>query len=150
MNAEKQSRTRRRLLITLSLGVLLLLYPFQTETVPAWTIQFVDEAGAPLKDVTVEEHWRDPRIEYRETRQSSVTDNNGYVRFPRRMTRAPLIVRLIGPLVNAMLVHSEHRTYVRVIPLGNYFTSGSTEFYLPVSTLPSRIKLICHNQQRCE
>ena len=148
MNAEKQHLTRRRLLITLSLGVLMLLYPFQTETVPAWTVQFVNEVGAPLKDVTVEEHWRNPRIEYRETRQSSVTDNNGYVRFPPRMTRAPLIVRLIGPLVNAMHVHGDHRTYAGVIPMGNYLT-GTTEYYLP-ATLPSKMKLIYQSQDLCK
>ena len=144
----KERQSRRRFVISFSIGLLLFLYPFQTETVPAWTVQFVDEVGTPVKDLTVEEHWRNPRVEYRETRQSSLTDNNGYVRFPRRMTRAPLIVRLIGPLVNAMHVHGDHRTYVGVIPMGNYLT-GTTQYYLP-ATLPSKMKLICQSQDLCK
>ncbi len=150
MDAEKERLSKRRFLISLSIALLLVLYPFQTETVPAWTVQFVDEVGAPWKEVTVEEYWRNSPLEYRENRQSLLTDNNGYVRFPRRTTRAPLIVRLIGPLVNAVHVHGYHRTYVGLIPIGNFFASDSTQFYLPGDTLPSKMKLICHRQELCK
>jgi hypothetical protein len=150
MAARKERLRKSRLLIGIFMAVLLVLYPFQTEIVPAWRVQFVDEVDAPWKDITVVEYWRNPRLEYREYRQSLVTDNNGYVRFPRRMTRAPLIVRLIGPLVNAVHVHGYHRTYVGLIPMGNFFASDSTQFYLPGDALPSKMKLICHRQELCK
>ena len=46
--AARQERLRKsRLLIGLFMAVLLVLYPFQTETIPTWTVQFVDEVDAP-------------------------------------------------------------------------------------------------------
>ena len=146
----KERLRKRRLLIGLCIAGLVALYPFPTETVPAWTIQFVDEAGAPWRDITVEEHWRNPRLEFRENRQSLVTDENGFVRFPRRTTRAPLIVRVIGPAVNALHVHGYRHTYVRVVPQGHFLSNDPNEFYLPGDSLPHKRTLRCQGQEPCK
>lgn len=123
-------------------GLLLVLIvcPFKTETVPRWTVQLVDENGTPLNGVTVTEYWRDPRIDYRESRESLVTDLNGRVSFPGRASTAPLIVRLIGPIVAALKVHSDRTTYVGLIPDGPFYGNTNSEFYLPGPKLPEKLR----------
>ena len=138
MSAVKERLKKRRLLIGMCIAGLVVLFPFPTETVPAWTVQFVDEAGAPWKNITVEQIWRNPRLEFRENRQSLVTDENGYVRFPRRTTRASLIVRVIGPAVNALHVHGYRRIYVGVVAQGHFLSNDSNQFYLPGDSLPHK------------
>jgi hypothetical protein len=79
-----------------------LLYPYQSTVCPAWKIQVVDEAGNPLKDAFVRQHWQDYSVESDGHEQDAYTDENGYVSFPERTIRASLLSRGIGAISNTL------------------------------------------------
>ena len=83
----------------------LLVYPYETTVVPDWRVRVVDENGNPVSGVTVTEYWRHMSFESDDHHAEAITDYSGYVSFPGRTTRAPLIRRAIGSLINRLNVH---------------------------------------------
>ena len=71
----------------------LLLYPFQTTIVPAWSLRVVDEEGASVRNVNVTEHWQHFLLESSSHEEVRRVSDNGTVSFPDRSIRASLITR---------------------------------------------------------
>jgi hypothetical protein len=112
----------RILLIGLACVAVALLYPVKSTVCPAWTIQVVDEAGNPLKGVFVRQHWQDYTVESSGHRQDTETDENGYVSFPERTIRAPLLFRALGVVLNTVsggFIHSSYGPHAFIAAYGD-------------------------------
>jgi hypothetical protein len=127
-------------ILVVILGVL--LFPFKTTVVPLWKVRVVDEAGKPLAQVAVTEYWRHTSAESDDHHAESITDDSGYVTFPRRTIRASLIRRLIGQLINRMNVHGvDLGPHAYLIVAGDMNSTTHNSDYLPGKPLPEEIVL---------
>jgi hypothetical protein len=76
-----------------------LLFPYRTTCVPEWKVRVIDEKGAPIARIWVNQSWENyslrPGKVYSETRY---TDTDGWVDFPERTMRASLRRRAWGPI----------------------------------------------------
>jgi hypothetical protein len=115
--------------VVLIAGLLLLLVcPFDTTVVPEWKIQIVNETRKPIPNVVVREQWRNHSVEFHGHLEDRMSDNDGYVSFPRRTVRASLIVRVVGTLVAHLNVHGESGPKASAYPLGPYLTSRDSDY----------------------
>lgn len=53
-------------------------------TLPAWKVQIVDEAGKPVKGVLVRQTWQDYDVERKGHQEDVRSDENGYAAFRQR------------------------------------------------------------------
>ena len=72
------------------------LYPFQTTTVPQWNLRVVDDAGAPVREMNVTEHWQDYLLESAGHEEVQTTNQDGLVSFGARSIRASVTRRLLA------------------------------------------------------
>src|SRR4030095_5959084 len=63
-------------------------YPFETTIVPQWNLQVVDEAGAPVREINVTEHWQHYVLESGGHEEAQTTNQDGLVSFGARSIRA--------------------------------------------------------------
>ena len=121
----------------------LLLYPFETMVVPAWRIRVVDMVGAPVGGFPVSQHWQHHSVERRGHQQVLVTDNDGYVNFPRRTVRGSLMLRVLKPIFNILTqgVHVDLGIYAYIVPhMTREYQSLSVGFsYSPNEPLSNEI-----------
>jgi hypothetical protein len=90
----------RRYIIILIIAVMIL--PFPITIVPAWKLKVIDENGnvCPNKEVT--QTWAHYSIYIGSGNFQSedrITNEEGFVEFPKRTVWAPLIWRIIGTIV---------------------------------------------------
>jgi hypothetical protein len=132
------SKRAKSWVIVCVLLAVFLLYPFETTVVPQWRIRVVDESGNPVRGVGVNEGWRHYSIERSRHEQSLVTDDEGYVTFPRRTVRAGLLVRAVGSMIAALNPHGRSGPHAFLDVLGPYSSRSSTD-YSPQDPLPSTV-----------
>ena len=89
-------RFRIALTAALVLFLVTFLYPFQTTTVPQWNLRVVDDAGAPVRDINVTEHWQHYPVDSSGHEEVQRTNQDGLVSFGLRSIRASLAVRLFA------------------------------------------------------
>ena len=82
------------------LVLIILLYPFQSTTVPRWRVQVVDESGVTVTGINVTQHWQHYLIESEGHEEARKTDASGVVDFPARTVRAGLVTRCIDVAIN--------------------------------------------------
>ena len=82
--------------ILLALVLFTVLYPFQTTTVPQWGLRVADDAGAPVREINVTEHWQDYLLESEGHEEVQTTNQDGMVNFGVRTIRASLVRRLFA------------------------------------------------------
>jgi hypothetical protein len=130
-----------RILLLLLFGVVAVIafYPLETTVVPEWRVRIVDEAGAPLGNTGIREVWKHYSIESESHEQDLLTDNDGYVAFPRRTVRAGLAVRLIKSSINALNPHGSSGPGAYLITLAPGYDTWSNDFYIPGRPLPSEM-----------
>lgn len=90
-------RSVRRRLVLFGL-VLLLLYPFEWQVVPAWRLCVVDEAGQPMVDIGARLFWFHYSLQWSYEGQGEEikqTDETGCVSFGEKKMRASLAQWLI-------------------------------------------------------
>jgi hypothetical protein len=109
----------RKIWMLALLGVIamILLYPFETTVVPEWKTRIVDEVGNPMRMTGVREVWRHYTIESTSHEEDSITDNDGYVTFPRRMVRGSLLGRVGKRLLNVFNVHATFGPHAYLVVL---------------------------------
>ena len=78
--------------------LLIFLYPFETTIVPQWNCRVVDDAGAPVRELNVTEHWQDYLLETTGHEEAQTTNNNGLVSFGERSIRANVARRLFSQI----------------------------------------------------
>ena len=89
-------RLRIVLVVATAFFVLLLLYPFETTTVPQWNLRVVDAAGTPVPEINVTEHWQNYLLESEGHEEVQTTNQDGRVSFVARSIRASLVRRLLA------------------------------------------------------
>ena len=101
---------RMRIVVVLALAVVLIifLYPFETTTVPQWNLRVVDDAGAPVLEINVTEHWQNYLLESEGHEEAQTTNQDGLVSFGARSIRASVLRRL----------------FARISKFGNYNNRG--------------------------
>ena len=124
-----------------SLGAIaiVVLYPFETTVVPEWRARIVDEAGAPLRNTGIREVWQHYSIESEDHEQDLLTDNDGYVTFPKRTIRAGLAVRMVKSVINALNPHGSSGPGAYLITLVPGYDIWKDNFYIPGQSLPSEM-----------
>ncbi len=86
-------RVRAALAFFLLFLLLVLVYPFKTTIVPAWSLKVVDDGGVAVGEINVTEHWQDYLLESAAHEEIQRTGQNGLVGFPARSIRASLLGR---------------------------------------------------------
>lgn len=117
-------RLRRRS-IAIAIVLVMAMIPFRTTTVPNWRIRFVDELGKPLSSLPVVQTWRNYSVEQTDHNADGITDQDGYVQFPKRTLWAPLMMRILGPIES-------------VIGSGAHASFGQAAWILPKCGLQMR------------
>jgi hypothetical protein len=72
------------------------LYPFKTTTLPQWNLRVVDDAGAPVREINVTEHWQHYLLESTGHEEAQTTNRDGRASFDLRSIRASLASRLFA------------------------------------------------------
>ncbi|MEP6820199.1 MAG: hypothetical protein ABJA18_11740 [bacterium] len=95
-----RSGYRFRIVVIAAFVILLvtLLYPFQTTTVPQWNLRVIDDAGAPVREINVTEHWQDYLLEPDGHEELQSTNQGGLVSFETRNIRASIVRRLFAQI----------------------------------------------------
>jgi hypothetical protein len=102
--SSKFRRTIYRFRIVITVGLVLFLvtflYPFQTTTVPQWSLRVVDDLGTPVHGINVTEHWQHYLLESGGHEEAQTTDLDGRVSFAPRNIRGSLAGRLFSRISN--------------------------------------------------
>lgn len=114
-------RSRIALTAALVLFLVTFLYPFQTTTVPQWNLRVVDDAGAPVREINVTEHWQHYPLESIGHEEAQTTNQDGLVSFGLRSFRASLARRLLARISNI----ARHGDRGRTDPYGAVVVWGS-------------------------
>jgi hypothetical protein len=64
--------------------------------VPEWNLRVVDDAGAPVREINVTEHWQNYVLEAEGHEEVRTTDQDGRVSFGVRNVRANLTRRILA------------------------------------------------------
>lgn len=98
----------RQKFLLVSLGIIILLVlvlPYETTVVPAWTLRVIDENGRPYAHKEVRETWKHYTLEASaaDNMDDKYTDEQGYVSFPERRIRSSLIKRAVMTVFNTIM-----------------------------------------------
>jgi hypothetical protein len=93
-----RSSNRFRVIVISAAAIFLVifLYPFETTTVPQWNLRIVDDAGAPVPEINVTEHWQNYLLETAGHEEAKTTNQDGLVSFDERSIRASVARRLFS------------------------------------------------------
>ena len=143
-NFERLRMPRRRakkivLIAVFALFFVIVLYPWKTTVVPEWRVKIIEQSGAPVRDTAVREVWHHSSLESASHQEELITDKDGYVTFPRRTIRVPLVVRAFRPMVNALNPHGSSGPFAVVIVLPVEYDTWSNNAFLRGKPLPKEI-----------
>jgi len=93
-----RSSNRFRIVVIAAAAIFLVtfLYPFETTTLPQWNLRIVDDAGAPVREINVTEHWQNYLLETGGHEEAKTTNQDGLVSFDERSIRASVARRLFS------------------------------------------------------
>jgi len=129
----RSSNRFRIIVITASILVLVtFLYPFETTTVPQWNLRVVDDAGAPVREINVTEHWQNYLLESEGHEKAQMTNQDGLVNFDTRPIRASIARRLISRISKL----GNHDNRGRPIRYGAVVVWGSKNYETTVAVYP--------------
>jgi hypothetical protein len=127
--------TNRFRIVVLATSVVFLVivsYPFETTIVPQWNLQVVDEAGAPVREINVTEHWQHYVLESGGHEEAQTTNQDGLVSFGARSIRASVVRRLFAQLSN----FGSYDNRGRPIRYGAVVVWGSKSYETTVAIYP--------------
>jgi hypothetical protein len=91
---------------------------------PEWNLRVVDDAGAPVHEINVTEHWQDYMLETEGHEEVRTTDRDGRVSFGRRNFRASLTRRLLARISKL----GKHQPEGRAIRYGSVVVWGNRSY----------------------
>ena len=105
----------------LAVLLIVILFPFKTTVVPAWSLRVIDQLEQPVAGVKVTEHWQNYLLEPQGHEELRSTLENGEVQFPERTLRASLMTRAVARIVKATRSGAEKRIdcYASVVVWGS-------------------------------
>ena len=122
-------------IIVIAASVLILvvvLYPFETTNVPQWSLRIVDDAGAPVREINVTEHWQNYLLESEGHEKAQTTNQDGLVSFDGRTIRASVARRLFSRISKS----GNHNNRGRPIRYGAVVVWGSKNYETTVAVYP--------------
>lgn len=93
-----------------------------TQTVPPWSIQFVDQLDRPFVGLRVQQSWQNYSLEESANIAIETTNESGIAVFPARYLRASLLDHLLGPLKSFLFgggIHAGFGAHASVFPKCN-------------------------------
>lgn len=115
-----------------------------TQTVPTWSIQFVDQLGRPFVGLRVQQSWQNHSLESDYHLAVETTNENGVAVFPARYVQASKLKRILGPLESFLfrgLVHASYGADSSVLPMCNLRLLGPRLPFLLDGQVPSKVIL---------
>lgn len=114
-------RVRMVVVLALAFVLIIFLYPFETTTVPQWNLRVVDDAGAPVREINVTEHWQNYLLETGGHEEAQTTNQAGLVSFGERSIRASVASRLFARISKFGKYNNRGRPirYAAVVVWGN-------------------------------
>jgi hypothetical protein len=115
-----------------------------TQTVPTWSIQFVDQLGRPFVGLRVVQSWQNYSLENDRNFAIETTDESGVAVFPARYIQASKLKRILGPLESFLfrgLVHASYGAHSSVLPKCNLRLLGPELPFLLDGHVPSKVIL---------
>lgn len=112
-----------------------------TQTVPTWSIQFVDQLGRPFVGLRVQQSWQNYSLENSANFAVEVTDESGVAIFPARYVQASLLRRFLGPLESFLFgggIHAGYGAHSSVLPKCNLRVRGPDLPVLRNGQLPTK------------
>ena len=79
------------MIIVVLIGIFL-FYPVETSSVPEWKLQVVDSENNSIPDLKIRQTWN---ISGEQNEEDLVTDENGFVTFPKRVKHSPGLIVLL-------------------------------------------------------
>jgi len=124
-------RHRIALAVALTLFLVICLYPFKTTILPEWYLQVVDDAGVPVREINVTEHWQHYLLESGGHEEVQRTNQDGRVSFPLRSIRASVTRRILAWLGRLTQPADRGRTdpYGAVVVWGSKFHLTTVAVY---------------------
>ena len=121
------SSTRKRIIIVAVLLAIALLYPFEKTLVPEQRVLVMTNDMHPVKNAVIRQIWQDYSLERSGHEEDLPTDANGRVRFRTRTMRAPLLLRMLGPLMSiaGQGVHASFGVHTDMIMLSEKGTAST-------------------------
>jgi len=118
------------------------LYPFQSTTVPQWSLRVVDDAGAPVREINVTEHWQHYPLDSNGHEEAQRTNSDGLVSFPLRNIRASLARRFFAR-IHIPGQGDQRRTdpYGAVVVWGSKTHATNVAVYKENETPPPEIRM---------
>lgn len=123
------SAKRKRLIVILGIVSVLLIYPFKKTLVPEQHVLVVTKDMHPVTNALVRQSWQDYSLESAGHEDDARTDVNGRITFPSRTIRAPLLLRMLGPLISIVGqgIHTSFGVHTNMVPLANGDVTVSSE-----------------------
>jgi len=136
-------RARQFLAGAFLLLFLILIYPFQTTVVPAWSLKVIDDQGESVTGINVTEHWQHNLLESTGHEELQRTTGEGWVTFPARTIRASLITRSIATVRKFFKRDAEARTnpYASVVVWGSKDYETNVALYKDGEPPPARVSV---------
>jgi len=125
-------RFRTPVIIALAFVLIIFLYPLQTTTVPHWNLRVVDDAGAPVREINVTEHWQNYLLETEGHEEAQTTNQDGLVSFGARSIRASVLRRLLAQISK----FGNYNNRGRPIRYGAVVVWGSKSYETTVEVYP--------------
>jgi hypothetical protein len=125
-------RFRVPVIIALAFVLIIFLYPLQTTTVPHWNLRVVDDAGAPVREINVTEHWQNYLLETEGHEEAQTTNQDGLVSFGARSIRASVLRRLLAQISK----FGNYNNRGRPIRYGAVVVWGSKSYETTVEVYP--------------
>jgi hypothetical protein len=124
-------RLRIALAAFLFVFVVVLIFPYKTTIVPAWTLKVVDESRIPVPAVNVTQHWQHYLLESEGHEDHRRVGNDGLVSFPERTIRASLLRKLQATLNRLGKTGAEARSepYAAVVVWGSQLHETAVAVY---------------------
>ena len=134
---------RFRIAITIVLLVLavILLYPFETTTVPQWNVRVVDDAGAPVREINLTEHWQHYPFDSSGHEEVKRPNQDGLVKFELRSFRASLTRRFFARLNAGRRVGGRLTPYGAIVAWGSKAHETTVAVYQFSETPPTEIRV---------
>jgi hypothetical protein len=129
-----RSSNRFRVIVIAAAAIFLVtfLYPFETTTVPQWNLRIVDDAGAPVREINVTQHWQNYLLETDGHEETKTTNQDGLVSFDERSIRASVARRLFS----RMSKFGNYNNRGRPIRYGAVVVWGNKSYETTVAVYP--------------
>lgn len=129
--------------VILVAGVIILLFPFETDVVPQLKFRVIhEETGKPISDIKVSQRWSNYSAEFGEHEEFSKTDGDGLVSFPEHSISTNLLFRMLKPMFNLVFRGSNARWGPQAFMYA-YLSDAEWGYvhYAPDEQMPDRIEV---------